>query len=74
MDGMSQAKFRAPRNISQSKDLTGRQRPHLHCVGAIVDGARSETVTLQRVGACVVSAVVVGARPETVTFGGSVLV
>jgi len=38
MDGMDQAKFRAPRNTSQSKDLTGRQRPHLHCVGAIIDG------------------------------------
>ena len=38
MDGMDQAKFRAPRNTSQSKDLTGRQRPQLHCVGAIVDG------------------------------------
>ena len=35
MDGMDQAKFRAPRNISQSKDLTGRQRPQLHCVCAI---------------------------------------
>ena len=38
MDGMDQAKFRVPRNTSQSKDLTGRQRPQLHCVGAIVDG------------------------------------
>lgn len=38
MDGMDQAKFRVPRNTSQSKDLSGRQRPQLHCVGAIVEG------------------------------------
>ena len=38
MDGMDQAKFRVPRNTSQSKDLVGRQRPQIHCVGAIVDG------------------------------------
>ena len=38
MDGMDQAKFRVPRNTSQSKDLAGRQRPQIHCVGAIVDG------------------------------------
>jgi len=38
MDGMDQAKFRMPRNTSQSKDLSGRQRPQLHCVGAIVEG------------------------------------
>eukprot|EP00974_Lingulodinium_polyedra_P013115 1273049-Lingulodinium_polyedra.AAC.1 len=35
---MDQSKFRAPRNTSQSNDLTGRHRPNLHCAGAIVDG------------------------------------
>ena len=38
IDGMDQAKFRVPRNTSQSKDLSGRQRPQLHCVGSIVEG------------------------------------
>ena len=38
MYGMVQAKFRVPRNISQSKELAGKQRPQLHCTGAIVEG------------------------------------
>ena len=38
MDGVDQAKFRVPRNASQSKDLAGRPRPRLHCAGAIVGG------------------------------------
>ena len=38
MDGMEQAKFRVLRNVGQSKDLVGKKRPQLHCVGAIVEG------------------------------------
>ncbi len=38
MDGMDQAKFSVPRNLSMSKELCKLVRPRLHVTGAIVDG------------------------------------
>ena len=35
MDGMDQAKFRCPRNLRNSAELSGLWRPQLHVVGAI---------------------------------------
>ncbi len=38
LDGMDQAKFRVPRNLSLSKDFQNLWRPELHTTGAICDG------------------------------------
>ena len=38
MEGMDQAKFRVPWRVRQNTDFAGRPLPHLHCVGAIVEG------------------------------------
>lgn len=38
IDGMDQAKFRCPRNISMAKDFQALWRPSLHVAGAIADG------------------------------------
>ena len=38
VDGMDQAKFKAPRNLDSSKEFDGCWRPQLHLVGALVPG------------------------------------
>lgn len=38
LDGMDQAKFRCPRNISMAKDFQSLWRPNLHVTGGISDG------------------------------------
>ncbi|MCP4241526.1 MAG: hypothetical protein GY772_13275, partial [bacterium] len=38
MDGMDQAKFRCPRQLSLSKEFQSCRRPELHATGAVVDG------------------------------------